>query len=93
MGTPNVVGIYQFDTQLDCDWLTIDAVVQYQVHFEEGGKHFDIVSVKTYAPPVITLEHNIFGGLNLTPFITESYILDLIEDDFSNVDYQWYDHG
>lgn len=79
MGTASMYGHQEFDVELDCPWMTLYATVQYINHGDEENL-VEIVSVKA-------------NGIDITNWVNNNYIYDLIDDEISNADYHWTDHG
>ncbi len=65
--------------QLDCPWMTIDADIEF-IHYGDEENLVEIVSVKSH-------------GVDITNWINNNYIYDLISDELTNADYHWTDHG
>tara|TARA_Y100000385_G_scaffold284734_1_gene343312 strand:+ start:2642 stop:2884 length:243 start_codon:yes stop_codon:yes gene_type:complete len=79
MGTASMYGNQVMDVELDCEWMSIYAIIEYFVHGDEENL-VEIVSVKS-------------RGVDITSWINSNYIYDLIADEISNADYHWSDHG
>lgn len=79
MGTASMYGNQVMDVELDCEWMSIYATIEYCVYGDEEDL-VEIISVKC-------------RGVDITEWVNSSYIFDLIADDISNADYHVYDHG
>ena len=79
MGTASMYGNQVMDVELDGEWMSIYATIEYCVYGDEEDL-VEIISVKC-------------RGVDITEWVNSSYIHDLIADDISNADYHVYDHG
>lgn len=79
MGTASMYGNQVMDVELDCEWMTIDAQVEFIYHGDEEDL-IEIVSVKS-------------RGVNITDWVNHNYIFDLLVDYVGEADYHWTDHG
>ena len=81
MGTPSMYGSFVLDVELDCDWATMDVRIFYTKHSE--GVDLDKVE----------MVGGLLAGLDISSYLSTSYIFDLIDDEIANADYHWSDHG
>ncbi len=79
MSTASMYGYQVMDAELDCEWMSIYATIEYLIHGDEENL-VEIISVKT-------------RGVDITSWVNSSYIFDLISDEISNADYHHSDHG
>jgi hypothetical protein len=79
MGTASMYGNQVMDTELDCDWMTVDVSVEFIQHGDEENL-LEIVSVKAH-------------GVDITTWINMDYMFDLVRDYIAEADYHWTDHG
>ena len=79
MGTASMYGNQVMDTELDCDWMTVDVSVEFIQHGDEENL-LEIVSVKAH-------------GVDITTWINMDYMFDLVRDYIAEADYHWSDHG
>ena len=79
MGTASMYGNQVMDTELDCDWMTIDVSVEFIQHGDEENL-LEIVSVKAH-------------GVDITNWVNMDYMFDLVRDYIAEADYHWTDHG
>lgn len=79
MGTASMYGNQVMETELDCDWMTVDVSVEFIQHGDEENL-LEIVSVKAY-------------GVDITTWINMDYMFDLVRDYIAEADYHWSDHG
>ena len=79
MGTASMYGNQVMETELDCDWMTVDVSVEFIQHGDEENL-LEIVSVKAY-------------GVDITTWINMDYMFDLVRDYIAEADYHWTDHG
>jgi len=79
MGTASMYGYQVMDAELDCEWMSIYATIEYLMYGDEE-ELVELVSVKT-------------RGVDITSWVNSSYIFDLISDEISNADYHHSDHG
>lgn len=79
MSTASMYGNQIISVELDCPWMTIDADIEF-IHYGDGENLIEIVSVKSH-------------GVDITNWINNNYIYDLISDELTNADYHWTDHG
>ena len=81
MGTASMYGNQVMDVELDCEWMSIYATIEYTIYSADNEEDLvEIISVKC-------------RGVDITEWVNSSYIYDLIADDMSNADYHVYDHG
>ena len=81
MGTASMYGNQVMDVELDCEWMSIYATIEYTIYSADNEEDLvEIISVKC-------------RGVDITEWVNSSYIHDLIADDISNADYHVYDHG
>ena len=81
MGTASMYGNQVMDVELDCEWMSIYATVEYTIYSADNEEDLvEIISVKC-------------RGVDITNWVNSNYIYDLIADDMSNADYHVYDHG
>ena len=81
MGTPSMYGSFVLDVELDCDQATMDVRIFYTKHSE--GVDLDKVE----------MVGGLLAGLDISSYLSTGYIFDLIDDEISNADYHWTDHG
>ena len=79
MGTASMYGNQVMDVELDCEWMSIYATIEYIMYGDEE-ELVELVSVKT-------------RGVDITSWVNSSYIFDLISDEISNADYHHSDYG
>ena len=79
MGTASMYGNQVMDVELDCEWMSIYATIEYLMYGDDE-ELVELVSVKT-------------RGVDITSWVNSSYIFDLISDEISNADYHHSDHG
>ena len=79
MGTASMYGNQVMDTELDCDWMTVDVSVEFIQHGDEENL-LEIVSVKAH-------------GVDIPTWINMDYMFDLVRDYIAEADYHWSDHG
>jgi hypothetical protein len=81
MGTASMYGNQVMDVELDCEWMSIYATIEYTIYSADNEEDLvELVSVKS-------------RGVDITNWINTSYIFDLISDEISNADYHHSDHG
>jgi hypothetical protein len=79
MGTASMYGNQVMDVELDCEWMSIYATIEYLMYGDEE-ELVELVSVKT-------------RGVDITSWVNSNYIYDLIADEINNADYHHSDHG
>ena len=79
MGTASMYGNQVMDVELDCEWMSIYATIEY-IMYGDKEELVELVSVKT-------------RGVDITSWVNSSYIFDLISDEISNADYHHSDYG
>ena len=81
--------VHVMDAELDCEWMTCDVQIHYRINSGDGDAEpqtYELVKVTTR---IAGAE----GPVNISSLVNFDYIMDLIEDDVSNADYHWSDHG
>ena len=81
--------VHTFDCELDADFITLDCQVSYRINAGDGDAEpqtYELVKVTTR---IAGAE----GPVDISSLVNFDYIMDFIEDDVSNADYHWSDHG
>jgi hypothetical protein len=73
-------GKHQTETQLDCEWATLDVVIHWTFDCDD---YQDIVSIDK----ITVGDRDLREGWNV------SYFEDIIQEEIDNSDYHWTDHG
>ena len=73
-------GQHQTETQLDCEWATLDVVINWTFDCDD---YQDIVSIEK----ITVGDRDLREGWNV------SYFEDIIQEEIDNSDYHWTDHG
>ena len=82
MGTASMYGRHVFEAELDCDWMTADVLITFNLSNEDMH---DVVDTES----VVIKE----TGYNISRFVNWGYIDDLIAEFLHEADYHVSDHG
>ena len=80
---------YVFDVELDCEWMTCDVQIHYRINAGDGDSEPQTNELIKVTTRIAGVE----GPIDVTGMMNFDYIMDLIDDDASNADYHWSDHG